>query len=397
MRVLWLADALPAVTATPCGVERPAAHALHALASDHEVVLAAFASEEDAATRLASARAFCERVEVVQRPRGVLSRLWVRASRVVPNDMYPPAPAPEEAMRQLIRRLLRTDEFDAIHVGALSMAGYVPPWDARPRVLDLRAHEWRTSLSTFWPPRERGTRLQRQRLAQAARAASVTLVSSEHARGMVESAVGAPWSVHVVPLATDVDAADDIWHARHPSPSRLLAFGSLLDERAQWCLRDAYPSVLRALPGTRLDIVADDRTGAPPRLPFPPGVRLAAPGDDVDELLAQASALLVPGTDLAAQCEILRGLATGIPVVATSTAAVNLDIVPGEHLLTAETPTGFAAAILRLLGDATLMGDLLLRGRALARDRFTVSRMRADLSAAYAHALRRDDSCALCS
>jgi glycosyltransferase involved in cell wall biosynthesis len=52
--------------------------------------------------------------------------------------------------------------------------------------------------------------------------------------------------------------------------------------------------------------------------------------------------------------KILESFAHRVPVVSTTVGAEGLDVEDGVHLLLADDPVEFAAATVRLLGDATL-------------------------------------------
>ena len=66
----------------------------------------------------------------------------------------------------------------------------------------------------------------------------------------------------------------------------------------------------------------------------------------------------------------LDALAAGCPVVTTTLGNEAFGATPGEHLLTADTPSEFAAAVVRLLGDADLRRRLGEGGRTFARARY---------------------------
>jgi glycosyltransferase involved in cell wall biosynthesis len=71
--------------------------------------------------------------------------------------------------------------------------------------------------------------------------------------------------------------------------------------------------------------------------------------------LSRASVVVVPiryggGTRL----KILESFAHRVPVVSTTLGAEGLDVEDGVHLLIADNPEDFAAATVRLLGDALL-------------------------------------------
>lgn len=61
--------------------------------------------------------------------------------------------------------------------------------------------------------------------------------------------------------------------------------------------------------------------------------------------------------------KVIQALLAGTPVVSTSIGAEGLDLVHGEHLLIADDPGGFAAAMVRLLEDEPLWQRLARQGR----------------------------------
>ncbi|MBN1977014.1 MAG: glycosyltransferase [Anaerolineae bacterium] len=69
------------------------------------------------------------------------------------------------------------------------------------------------------------------------------------------------------------------------------------------------------------------------------------------------------------QNKVLEAMACGTPVVATPQAVSALDVVDGQHALVADGPVPFAAAVLRLLGDANLCKYLGDSGRCYVEQR----------------------------
>ena len=54
----------------------------------------------------------------------------------------------------------------------------------------------------------------------------------------------------------------------------------------------------------------------------------------------------------------------GVPVVSSTAAIAGVDAVPGEHIVRADTPADFAAAVVRLLADSAERRRLAENGRA---------------------------------
>ena len=94
--------------------------------------------------------------------------------------------------------------------------------------------------------------------------------------------------------------------------------------------------------------------------------------DDVRAHLAEAAAVIVPlrlggGTRL----KILEGMAMAKPIVSTTIGAEGIDVVHERHLLLADEPAQFAAAVGRVLDDASLAARLGEEGRALVNARYS--------------------------
>ena len=96
-----------------------------------------------------------------------------------------------------------------------------------------------------------------------------------------------------------------------------------------------------------------------------PGVVVTGSVKDVRPYVARAALTVAPlAIARGTQNKILESLSMGVPCVSSDVAAGGVDCVPGEHLLAASTPDGYAAAILRLLGDPAERQRFAEAGRA---------------------------------
>jgi glycosyltransferase involved in cell wall biosynthesis len=125
-----------------------------------------------------------------------------------------------------------------------------------------------------------------------------------------------------------------------------------------------WPMVRDRRPSAQFLIVGADPPAHIRRLGELPGVTVTGSVADVRPYLAQSALTVAPlriarGT----QNKILESMAMGIPVVASSRAAAGVDAVPGEHLLTADTPGELRDAALRLMTDPAERMRLSERGR----------------------------------
>jgi glycosyltransferase involved in cell wall biosynthesis len=68
--------------------------------------------------------------------------------------------------------------------------------------------------------------------------------------------------------------------------------------------------------------------------------------------------------------KILEAMALGRPVVSTTIGCEGLEVVDGQHLLTADDPRLFADHILHLLADDALWNEVVSRARRLVEDQY---------------------------
>lgn len=205
-------------------------------------------------------------------------------------------------------------------------------------------------------------RLQRR---SAQRAASAVVCSPDDA-----DRLGTP-NAAVVPNCVELPVVD---RSRAPEPS-VLFVGSMRywpnADAATLLVRDVLPALRTRLPDVRLRLVGDAGPALRNRFDGRHGVELPGIVEAITPELATAGVVAVPlrygsGTRL----KIVEALAHGVPVVATSVAVEGLDVIDGEHLLIADSPSEFADRVVQVLTDAELATRLGRRGRARVEQRY---------------------------
>jgi glycosyltransferase involved in cell wall biosynthesis len=117
-------------------------------------------------------------------------------------------------------------------------------------------------------------------------------------------------------------------------------------------------------PGTEFFIVGSSPTAQVKRLARQAGVRVTGFVEDVRPYLRSAMVCVVPlRIARGVQNKLLEAMAAGKAVIATPEAVAGLWIRPGEDLLTAGTPSEFAAATLEVIRDEGLRENLGWRAR----------------------------------
>jgi glycosyltransferase involved in cell wall biosynthesis len=95
-----------------------------------------------------------------------------------------------------------------------------------------------------------------------------------------------------------------------------------------------------------------------------------------------------------AKGKVASALSYGIPVVSTQIGIEGTDIVHDQHVLIADDPAEFAAAVLRVYRNQTLWGRLSKSGQKLVKERFSLEigkeALASAIETAFAHKLGLD-------
>ncbi|MBN1247926.1 MAG: glycosyltransferase [Anaerolineae bacterium] len=138
-----------------------------------------------------------------------------------------------------------------------------------------------------------------------------------------------------------------------------------------WFLDGIWPDIAASVPDARFYIVG----GHPPEAlqRRADGKRVVVTGfvDDLATWYRAAtvfvSPLLVAGGLLQ---KVMDAMAMGVPVVASSVCNHGVGAIPGEHLVTADEPEAFAAAVIELLGNPEARQRLGAAGRTFVREHY---------------------------
>ncbi len=179
----------------------------------------------------------------------------------------------------------------------------------------------------------------------------------------------------IVEIANGVDTTFYTPPPTWPGGAELLFVGSHRhtpnQDGMRWFLREVYPLIRRQRPGVRLTIVGDGPWAEMADVAASPDVTATGFVEDTRPYLGRCAVSVAPilsgsGTRI----KILDSLAAGIPVVSTTVGCEGIAAQPGRDVLIADSPDDFAAAVVRLLGDASLAESLRRNGRRLAEERY---------------------------
>jgi sugar transferase (PEP-CTERM/EpsH1 system associated) len=380
MKILLLTQVVP--YPPDSGPKIKTYHVLRFLAQRHDVHLVSFVRGAPEQAEAMALGRFCSGVTTVpiqrSRARDVASlahSLLVGLPFLIDRD-------DSRAMRNAIGGLLAQQRFDAVHADQLSMAQFAVGLPLPLRVLDEHNAVWsivrRAAAWEGWGPRRALAELEWRKLrayeGDICRRFDRVTVVSEQDRLALSEAAGAPLATDVIPIA--VDTEELAFSPRPPGVRNVLSVATMFYppnvEGIHWFATEVFPSIRRAVPAAEFSIV-----GARP----PAHIRrLASAGSGIQvtgfvrdlEPILRSSALLVVPLHAASgmRVKILEAFARGIPIVSTTVGVEGIDAEVGEHLLVADSPADFAAAVIRLLQTPEESVRLANAGRSLVEARY---------------------------
>jgi len=209
----------------------------------------------------------------------------------------------------------------------------------------------------------------RRELAVYAAADLVLTVTEDEAAILSRELPNTP--LHVIP---NIHEISDAPREETPFPS-LLFIGTFTHEPnvdgVLWFTREVWPAILGARPDARLRVIGghapsaiQERVGN--------GVEILGYVPDTLPYLMESWVSVAPlrfGAGM--KGKVGEAMAAGLPVVATGFGAEGFGLTPGEHLLVADRPDAFAAAILSLLDDAAMRARIGRAGRDFIESRYS--------------------------
>jgi sugar transferase (PEP-CTERM/EpsH1 system associated) len=352
------------------------------LARRHQVCLLTFLEPEqslDGADPLREVCQWVEAVPVLRRSPGLRLKQMLTTRR---PDMAWRLWSP--AFRDRLAARLAEAPFDVVQIEAIELAPYLPVIEsARPRpliVYDDHNAEWvlqkRACLTDLADPRRwpaaaysfvQWMRLKGYEADMCRRAGRVVAVSEADRDAL--HAVAPEVGVTVVPNGVALDEYTDY---RGPVEPFDLVFTGKMDFRPNidamlWFGQQVLPLVRQRCPDVRLAIVGQRPHPRLDVLRAIPGITITGWVADVRPYIAGATVFVAPlrvggGTRL----KLLEAMAMGAAVVATSLGAEGFPVTHGRELLLADTPAGFARAVLALLDDPAQRARLGAEARRFA-------------------------------
>lgn len=380
MRILFLAHLFP--LPQDSGGKIKSYHTLRALADRHETHVVSFLRTPDEADRVPELEQLCASVRAAPLVRGRLRylsdaalSLAARRSFIVSRDF-------RREMTQLVRNTVERVRPDVIHIDHLQMAQFVDFGSDPKTVLDQhnvesiivrRIAETSPSPGMRLYARLEWPKLRGYELRSCRKADLVTTVSDED-RIALQAMDPDLTHIHTVPIGVDTDYFQPV--DRNAGSVNILSIGTMHwppnVESMLYFYKEILPLVRKQIPNCTLTIAGQQPVAAIRALAADPAVRVTGYVSDAREVARDCGVFVVPllsGSGV--RVKILNAMAMGLPIVSTSVGAEGLDARPGTAVLIADTPEGFARAVVEVMKRRDLAERLGREGRALVCEKYS--------------------------
>jgi glycosyltransferase involved in cell wall biosynthesis len=379
MRILFLTQIVP--YPPDSGPKIKTYNVLRYLVRHHEVHLVSFARSHAEEQQARALRATCASVTTVG-----LKRSWGRDVASLARSLLTGRPFLVErddapGMHAATARLMARYMFDAVHADQLTMGQFAVGLPVPLRVLDEHNAVWtivKRSARAERGPRRLVAELEWRKLRAyeghlCKRFDCVTVVSEDDRRALFRAA-DAPFRCLEVPIAVATDELTFV--ARGPNARHVLSVATMFYppnvEGVDWFARQVFPIIRRNVPDAAFWIVGSRPPAHIQRLADThAGIEVTGYVADLTPILRESAVLVVPvhsGSGM--RVKILEAFARGIPVVSTTLGVEGIDARSEEHLLVADTPEGFAAAVTQILREPETSARLARAGRELVCRRY---------------------------
>ncbi len=342
----------------------------HLHEAGHKVTVASLARSSEEAETCAGIKDFCDDFVLCTVDNRVqAARMGLRLLTSEPSSMgffY------SSKLQKEVQRLLAEKNFDLIVVFSSTAAQYVSHVTHIPKLLDfcdMDSQKW-LAYAKFkkWPISMgyhlEGTKLEREERALCGQFDICTCATDFE----VDTLAGYNTGVASGFFPNGVDF-DFFTPGEGDYDRRSISFVGRMDYYPnEECVLSFCKTVFPALQEKYPDVTFTVIGAAPPAnimaLNDQPGVTVTGTVDDI-RTYVRKSAVMVTPLEIArgTQNKILEGMAMGVPVISSRTAARGVDAVTGEHILSATSPDEYVAHISKIFDDETERDRLAKAGR----------------------------------
>ena len=378
MRVLMLTPYLPFPLLS--GGQIRTYNLLKQLANKHEITLFCLIKDDTERQYIPEIKKYCKDIQVFRRSeqpftlKNVLHTAFSRYPFLVIRNHVP-------AVIKATKEELAKHHYDLIHAETFYMMPHLPE-TSTPVILVEQTIEslgYESYAQKAWWPLKKILDIDIQKIRFWEQhywdIADRLIVMSEEDKQAITQHVKQPEKIAVVANGVDIAWFGQVKKRKHTNPTILFVgtFKWLPNREAvAFLVKKVWPLIRQEMPNAHLHIVGNSPSQTVLDYDNPEeGIKITGNIPDIRDAFATADLLIAPVfSGKGTRYKVLESLASGTPIVATSTAVEGLGLTAGVHVELGDSAVTLAAKTIALLKDANRRESLAKNGLAFLTKRY---------------------------
>jgi glycosyltransferase involved in cell wall biosynthesis len=394
MKILFITPVLP--YPLDSGGKIKTYQTLKQLSKKHQVWLFCFARDKKEASRKKYLEEFCCRVEVVISPYPFAQFKEIRP--FIFKSLFSALPLAafrhrHQEAQKMIEKMMRKEQFDALHIDHLNMATYLPKTKNCLWVLDEHNLEYEISWNIF--KRESWNKfkvfslleflkLYRFEKKMVKKFDYIFAISEADKKKLINLGVKAE-RIFTLPTTFELKTIKN----SPPKKNQILFVGLLSwwpnKDGFFWFYHQVYDLIKKKIPRVRFIVVGNQATEEMKALARQDSsLDLVGYAKDVSRYFEESQVFVVPiNSGSGIRIKILTALSYGLPVVSTTKGAEGVVSKSSGGVILADSPEEFAESVIKILKDNDYAKKMAAAGREFTHDNYRAEMTRKALEKVY--------------
>ena len=381
MRILFLSQLVP--YPADAGPKVRSLHVLEYLASaGHQITLVAFCRPTDTQQAIDHLATFCDEVYTVPIHRSTFQNVKYFVKSVIQRSPFLIARDFDQNMFDLLRSLVNSNDYDAVHADQLWMAPYAlatQKYSDKKLKLVLDQHNAvylvpeRMGKNSANPLKKMVLDMEGEKLAEyeisiCAQFDQVVWVTDEDRAALARIPNGQADLISgpTIPICVDPDSKLPV--KRNPDSKRVTFLGGLHwppnAEGLVWFYREVWPQIVAEVPDAVLTVIGKNPPAELAEGADHPNLDILGFVDELDPYLEDTAVFIVPlHSGGGMRVKIVDGWSWGLPIISTTIGAEGIKYSDQTNIVISDTEDEFARNTIELLMDEEKAARIAAEGR----------------------------------
>jgi glycosyltransferase involved in cell wall biosynthesis len=353
---------------------------LKKLAKKHEVTLFSLIKNEDEKKYIPEIKKYCSNVEVFKRSeqpftiKNILKTAFSSYPFLVIRNHAP-------QIISAVETELLSNDYDLIHAETFYMMPHIPktniPTILVEQTIEYLGYESYAKKAPLFLQSILNIDINKIRKWEKFywKACDTLIVMSEDDKKYISNEIGESKKIEVVANGVDTAWFEEIKKKVTTIPT-ILSVGTFKwlpnVEAVKYLVTKVWPLVTKELPNAQLKIVGNEPTeDVYAYEKNDPTIKVIGRIPDIRDAFATSDILMAPVfSGKGTRYKVLEAMASGTPIVATTTAVEGLAVKNGEHVMTSDTPQGMADLAIELLNNQDERKNMAKNGKKFVKKNY---------------------------